>query len=328
MRAGRIHIVVGVIFNSARDRILIARRPEYLSHGGFWEFPGGKRENGEGVEAALRRELREELNLTVERATPMFRIDHDYPEGGVTLDVWQIEEWSGDVHGREGQMIEWVAVGDLRDRAFPAANLAIIRWLNLPSLYLITPDLPCYDGDFLARLEALLTGGVKLLQFRSTRLPEEERRPVLERIVALCSRHEARVLVNGSPAEAAGSGAHGVHLNSTRLAQLHERPLDSDHLVAASVHDSVEMAHAVRLNVDLAVVGPVRATQTHPGARLLGWQGFGAIAASGAIPVYAIGGMQPVDLDSARQHGARGLAIIRGIWESGDPVAAARACLE
>ncbi|MBM3355135.1 MAG: DNA mismatch repair protein MutT, partial [Betaproteobacteria bacterium] len=71
---------------------------------------------------------------------------------------------------------------------------------------------------------------------------------------------------------------------------------------------------AMAIGMDFAVLGPVRATATHPGARTLGWEGFARIAANASIPVYAIGGLTREDLDNARAAGAHGLAMIRGSW--------------
>ena len=319
---------MGVIFNSTRDRVLLARRPAHVSHGGLWEFPGGKLEAGESVQAALRRELDEELNLTVRSATPLFCIDHDYPHIRVRLDVWAVREWSGAAHGREGQETEWVPLAELWRREFPRANRAIVRWLRLPPVYVITPDLHACDHAFLARLDELLAAGVKLLQFRSTRLSIGGRRNALREIAAICSTHGADLLVNGTADEVLEVEARGLHLNSARLMEMRERPLDGRYLIAASVHNAFEMKQAAQLDVDFAVLGPVAATASHTGMAPLGWDAFGALVRAAGRPVYAIGGMRPQDLGRARQEGARGVAMIRGIWEAEDPAAAIRACLD
>jgi 8-oxo-dGTP diphosphatase len=75
-----------------------------------------------------------------------------------------------------------------------------------------------------------------------------------------------------------------------------------------------ELGHAMAIGLDFAVLGPVQATPTHPGASLLGWEGFRRIVQGASIPVYAIGGLGPQDMDRARAAGAHGLAMIRGAW--------------
>lgn len=325
MPGDRQHIAVGVIFNSAGDKVLLSRRSPDKPHGGLWEFPGGKSHPGEDVRAALRRELDEELSVVVDEATPLLRIDHDYPGHAVTLDVWRVDAWHGEPGGREGQEIEWVALLELRDRAFPEANHAIIERLNLPQLYLITPDLPRYDDEFMGLAERLLRAGVRLLQFRSTKIPAGDLAPVVGRLSALCEGQGARLLVNSTPADALRLGAHGVHLNSARLLQLNRRPLDRAFLVGASCHGAIEIEQAERLGLDFAVAGPVRRTATHADAEPLGWMGFRRLTGRSSMPVFALGGVRPDDLGMARRCGAHGIAMISGVWSAPDPVAAVAA---
>jgi 8-oxo-dGTP diphosphatase len=85
-------------------------------------------------------------------------------------------------------------------------------------------------------------------------------------------------------------------------------------LAAASCHDSTELARAMALDLDFAVLGPVKPTASHPGAAPLGWRRFAELARGASLPVYAIGGLRPADLDDARRAGAHGLAMISGSW--------------
>jgi 8-oxo-dGTP diphosphatase len=326
MKTERRRIAVGVIFDAAGERVLLARRPQHLAHGGLWEFPGGKCNAGEAVESALRRELLEELDLMVDHAAPWFRIDHDYPEGSVTLDVWRVCAWRGKPVGREGQHIEWVPVTEVSLRDFPAANRAIVRALSLPPLYVITPDLEHYDEDFFARLRRLLEAGLRLLQFRSTRLDPASRSAMAGRVVEYCAGYGCAVLINGDLDEALSVGAGGVHLTGARLMRADRRPDRSGLLAAASCHDAAELKQAGVLDLDFAVLGPVRHTASHPGSKPLGWPGFRDLVRHAGLPVYALGGMQPHDLRAAKEAGAHGVAMISGIWSAADPVAALAPC--
>jgi 8-oxo-dGTP diphosphatase len=125
--------------------------------------------------------------------------------------------------------------------------------------------------------------------------------------ITLAHRYGVKVLVNGGPAI-----GDGTHFSASDLMKLSEKPERG--LAAASCHTRAELEHAMRLGLDFAVLGPVKATATHPDAALLGWDGFARIARGASIPVYAIGGLRPADLDEARRHGAHGLAMIRGSW--------------
>jgi 8-oxo-dGTP diphosphatase len=70
---------------------------------GLWEFPGGKVEAEESVETALGRELHEELGIVVDVARPLIKVQHDYPDKQVLLDVWEVSAFTGEPHGAEGQ---------------------------------------------------------------------------------------------------------------------------------------------------------------------------------------------------------------------------------
>lgn len=119
-----IHVAVAVIL--VQGRILIAKRPEHLHKGGYWEFPGGKREETETIEEALIRECEEELAITPLRFRSLKVIDHQYPEKKVKLDVWLVEDYLGVPKGLEGQPIEWCPKEQLDNYRFPEANLEII----------------------------------------------------------------------------------------------------------------------------------------------------------------------------------------------------------
>tara|TARA_R110000850_G_scaffold161207_1_gene285632 strand:+ start:23754 stop:24158 length:405 start_codon:yes stop_codon:yes gene_type:complete len=125
----RIHVAAAVIL-AADQRILIARRHENKHQGGLWEFPGGKVESDETVAAALHRELREELAISVQSAEPFIEVQHDYADKAVLLDVWWVRAFSGQPQGNEGQPLQWVTVAELADYAFPAANQPIIDALQ------------------------------------------------------------------------------------------------------------------------------------------------------------------------------------------------------
>lgn len=321
-----LQIAVGVIFDATGERVLLARRKAGSQHAGLWEFPGGKCRPGERLEDALRRELLEETDVVVESAEPLLCVDHAYPHVAVRLHVWRVVHWRGVAKGREGQEIEWVPVTQLRLRTFPEANRAIVSVLTLPSLYVITPDFDEYGADFFALASSVLDAGAKLIQFRSTRLAAPERADALARLVELCRPAGATLVVNGSITEVLRSGARGMHLTSSRLLQINERPLDPGYVIGASCHSRVELEHAERLGLDFAVLGPVRRTSTHPEAEPLGWRRFGDLAAGAGLPIYALGGLTPADLEMARRNGGHGLAMIGSIWSAEDPAAAVAAC--
>ena len=125
----QIEVAVAVLFNQQRQ-VLTAWRQPHQHQGGLWEFPGGKRESQESMLDALKREIQEELGVEICQAQPFVRIDHDYGDKQVSLDVWLVSEFNGEPQGREGQDLRWQAIDELKEAEFPAANSDIIAALK------------------------------------------------------------------------------------------------------------------------------------------------------------------------------------------------------
>ena len=120
-----IHVAVGVLIDNT-DCVLLARRQKATHLEGYWEFPGGKVESGETVEAALARELTEELGVVIGETSSLVTVNHDYGEKQVLLDVHRVLSWTGEPHGAEGQPIAWVSESALDDYKVPEANAEIM----------------------------------------------------------------------------------------------------------------------------------------------------------------------------------------------------------
>ena len=111
------------------DSVLLARRPDDKHQGGKWEFPGGKIEIGEQPVAALRREIKEELDLTIRVAIPYEIVEHRYTDQAVKLYFYRVSDFTGEARGMEGQEIAWVKLAELAQLDFPAANELIVKML-------------------------------------------------------------------------------------------------------------------------------------------------------------------------------------------------------
>jgi 8-oxo-dGTP diphosphatase len=101
-----VDVAVGVLIDAA-GRFLLTSRPPGKVYAGYWEFPGGKLEPGETVAAALRRELHEELGITIGAAEPWQSELMDYPHARVRLHFCKVREWRGEMQMREGQRMAW-----------------------------------------------------------------------------------------------------------------------------------------------------------------------------------------------------------------------------
>jgi 8-oxo-dGTP diphosphatase len=120
-------VAVGVLVQPD-GRYLLAQRPDGKPYEGYWEFPGGKLEAGETVEAALARELHEELGIDVHACERWRTLEHDYPHAYVRLYFCKVSAWDGVPVGREGQALAWqhlpVKVAPLLPAAIP-----VLEWL-------------------------------------------------------------------------------------------------------------------------------------------------------------------------------------------------------
>ena len=120
-------IAVGLVFDG--DCLLIQRRPEDKMLGGLWEFPGGKREPGEPIEEACRRELREELGIEVEIESLFGKVSHAFTHFKITLYAFRCRIRIGTPQPQDGVPMRWVPIAELADYAFPRANRRLIETL-------------------------------------------------------------------------------------------------------------------------------------------------------------------------------------------------------
>ena len=291
----------------ADGAFLLAQRPAGKAYAGYWEFPGGKVEPGEPAAQALARELREELGIAVLRAYPWITRVFTYPHATVRLSFFRVVQWSGEPHPREDQAIAWQSLDAPMVAPMLPANAPVLASLALPWEYAVTNAAQLGTAQMLALLERRLGQGLKLLQIREPELAEEERELFTRQAIGLAHGHGCKVLV-----KAPFPGADGIHFTAAQLMKLQEKP--GALLAAASCHSREELERAMRLELDFAVLGPVKQTTSHQARSSLAWDGFAQVAGGASIPVYAIGGLTRGDLDDAWRAGAHGLAMIRGSW--------------
>ena len=308
-----VDVVAGVI-TDARGRILLARRTEGRDLAGLWEFPGGKREPGESPEAALARELHEELGITIDIGAPLIAVPQQYPHKRLRLDVRRVASWRGSPKGLDGQALAWVPAHKLPSYAMPPADRPVVAALLQPDRYLVTPD-PGDDGAaWLAAIERALADGAARLHLRASPQIDAARwQGLVGEAVVLSRAAGAEVFVNGDP-DLARQFDIGLHLRAAQLAAFEPADWPTELPLAASCHDRVELHHAERIGCAFAVLGPLHPTPTHPDAAGMGWAGFSTLRETVSLPLYAIGGLGPEDISHARSHGAQGIAAIRSLW--------------
>ncbi|MEI6412964.1 MAG: Nudix family hydrolase [Pseudomonadota bacterium] len=308
-----VSVAVGVLQDAA-GRVFLCRRPPGGHLAGLWEFPGGKLEPGESLETGLAREMDEELGIQVRVSEPLIRLPYHYPDRTVVLEVYRILDYQGIPHGREGQPCGWYRIEDLALDDLPSADAPILAALQLPATYLITGEDPEKPPEFLARLEAALSQGARLVQLRAHALDDSRYRTLAAEALVRCRRQGARLLLNRDTETVRAVGADGQHLSSHRLWTLSGRPVPRTLWAGASCHNAADLARAGSMGLDYALLSPVLPTASHPEVSPLGWEGFARLVATAGLPVYALGGMKPGDGKIARRHGGQGIATLSTGW--------------
>ena len=314
-----LHVAVGVLRRADGD-VLLSRRLTGTHLAGYWEFPGGKLEPGETPQAALARELREELGIEIIAAQPLIRHRHHYPASAdhparqVVLHTFEVTAWHGEPRGLQGQALRWAQPDTIDPTSLPPANGPLLTAARLPDVYAISAD---YTGDldaYLAHIDHWATRGVRLACLRSPSLDPATYLRLAERALAHARRHGIALLLHGDAALASELGAAGVHLPGRVLATTAKRPVPQSLWLAASCHDASQLERAAQMGCDFAVLSPVAVTASHPTREPLGWHHFAELVEPADLPLYALGGVTPEDTLIARGHGARGIAALRALW--------------
>lgn len=308
-----VHVAAAVITRPDGSVLLGQRAPDTF-YPGYWEFPGGKVEPGETPREALIRELDEELGMRVDTAYPWITREHVYEHAHVSLHFFEVTAWRGEIHDRVHSALSWQQAGAMDVGPMLPANGPILKALRLPRVCGITHAGEIGIDAQLARLEAALAGGLRLVQIREPALPDADCERFARAVVERCHAAGALAVVNGDAALARRIGADGLHLPARSLMAADGRP--DFEWVGASCHSRAELEQAAALELDYALLGAVRPTQSHPERATLGWPAFGELIVRLPLPVFALGGLSAGDLETAKAAGAHGVAGIRGIWQA------------
>lgn len=310
-------VVVAGVLQSAANEYLVAQRPEGKHLAGLWEFPGGKREANETLVQALARELQEEIGIRLLAAQPLITVRHQYADRIIELHVMAVLRWQGEPANCENQSLQWVNYQQLCQLPMPAADVPILKALRLPTHYFISPSWDFNSRQWQADCYQAAQQGAGILQFRQPLTEQPYAYRHLPEVAEYAHQFGMGVIVNAPVDFVLPEYCDGLHLNSAQLMNASgtdglRESLGSECIIGASCHTLDELERALAIDCDYALLSPVKPTTSGANKKPMGWQQFSVLTEAVNLPVYALGGLDPGDIDQARANGAIGVAGISG----------------
>lgn len=297
MAKATVDVAIAILLH--KSKVLVGWRQANQHQGNKHEFPGGKIEEGETPEQACRREVYEEVGIGLKEWHQFDVIRHEYDDIIVTLHLLHAyvpDELLSLIH----QPWSWFSRDQLADLNFPKANSTILErliWSHLIKISDQVDELPKTNSQMYLRIESK---DIEKLQQQLIKLSEQQ---LLKLIVNVDVWQQLNTVLQEK--------IKTVHLKQSQLMQLKKGDLVVAKRYIAACHDAVSVQHAHQIGCDAIFLSPVNPTATHPNSKVLGWDGFAALAQKSDIPVFALGGVAPADLEQAQKHNAYGLAGIR-----------------
>ena len=293
-----INVSIGLICQ--KGQILIGWRDESLHQGGCFEFPGGKVEPNETAQDAVVREVKEETGLEIDLVQLFHEESYEYPDRHVHLFFYMCHTDQNIPQPFE-RIWQWAALDQLKKFKFPAANAKIIERLSWPrslGIVLATEHQVAEDVG-LCYLK---------IDFNSITEVEKAIEFYFTQGVQLILNYQYYQKLN----EALKQKIFAVHFNGQQLHQYQHKPTELKNInLIVACHDLNDIAQANKLACDAIFLSPVNSTTSHPNQDGMGWDNFQKIIQDTHLLVYALGGVQRIDLKKAQSYGGYGVAGIR-----------------
>ena len=282
-----------------KSKVLVGWRQVNQHQGNKHEFPGGKVEQGETPEQACRREIYEEVGIGLKDWHVFDMIQHEYDDIIVNLHLFHAyvpDELLNQIH----QPWAWYHRDQLASLNFPKANAVILQrliWSHLIKISDQIEALPQSNAQLYWRVQ---TGEIEKIEQQLKILNDAQLQKL---IINIELWRELNTVLQAK--------IDTIHLKQSQLMGLNKGELVVGKRFIAACHDAVSLQHAHQIGCDAVFLSPVNTTETHPNAKVLGWDDFAVLAKNSDIPVFALGGVAPKNLEQAQKHHAYGLAGIR-----------------
>ena len=297
MTKATVDVAIAILLH--KTKVLVGWRQANQHQGNKHEFPGGKVEAGEAPKQACRREIYEEVGIGLKDWHVFDVIRHEYDDIIVNLHLFHAyvpDELLDLIHQPWG----WYKREQLAELNFPKANDAILQRLIWPHLIKISDQI-----NALPQQEALLYWRTDCADIGQ----------IQQQLLSLSDAQLQKLMINVDLWQQLDAELRDkistIHLKQSQLMNLSKAGLVIGKRFVAACHDAVSLQHAHHIGCDAVLLSPVLATETHPDAKALGWEGFEELARTSDIPVFALGGVAPAELKQAQKHHAYGLAGIR-----------------
>ena len=292
-----IDVAIAILLH--KSKVLVGWRQANQHQGNKHEFPGGKVEQGETPEQACRREIYEEVGIGLKDWHGFDVIRHEYDDVIVNLHIFHAyvpDALLELIH----QPWAWYSRDQLKELNFPKANDVILQRLLWPHLIKVNEQLTT-----LPQQESLFYW----------RISNESINAIEQQLETLTDEQYQKLIINFDIWNQLDSvfqkKINTIHLKQSQLMGLKKGELIVGKRFIAACHDAVSLQHAHHIGCDAVLLSPVNITETHPETKVLGWDGFAELAEKSDIPVFALGGVVPTDMEQAQKHHAYGLAGIR-----------------
>lgn len=297
MTKATVDVAIAILLH--KTKVLVGWRQANQHQGNKHEFPGGKVELGESPEQACRREIYEEVGIGLKEWHAFDVIRHEYEDIIVNLHLFHAyvpDELLNLIH----QPWAWYNRDQLIDLNFPKANAAILQRLSWPHLIKISDQIDALPQQQVLLYWRIQTDDIQQIEQQLDALKDDQLRKL---IINLDLWQKLNVELQNK--------IQTIHLKQSQLMSLSKGGLIVGKRFIAACHDAVSLQHAQQIGCDAVLLSPVHATETHPETKVLGWDRFQELAQNSDIPVFALGGLAPADLEQAQKHHAYGLAGIR-----------------
>ncbi len=316
-----IHVVAGIIRHPRNpSKLFFTQRQKGQHLEDLWEFPGGKLEKGESRFHALQRELEEETGIRVLSALPFHSLTHQYRDKNIFLDVWEVKDYSGRAHGREGQLSKWLDLEELSEYPFPEADLPVLQALMLPSELLITPELTSLIVDSsLQHFQKMMQMHIyPLVLFRSHYLDNKRYLDVATKLKEICDSTNAELIITRADLNSLQSKQFESfdrrHIDACSIKKLTNLSFDESSFLSVGCRDSKELELAEETNCNFILLSTSCESIEDPQKITRDWHRFKNVALQTRIPVFAEGNIDRKDLSVARYQGAIGVAGSTDFW--------------